>query len=413
MFARVAEELNGKPVYWASCVDYKNSDQHLKECLIKFIPAYHGSQNALKTKVTNCDQLQHAYRIGLRAGNSRNTMPAGFVEPDCTQALKLVRSESGGTPEHLKACMDYDPMKAREHVNACLEKNRMLQYVHTCTDVRKQYEKSLVAANGALPDNYVVLRCSYTEDVLAVVKKKRQEAIVRMRKEQARRAAIKRKQVEASNKYWNKVFEQGNQMLNSLNVERGSLVNESALPAVASSQSSVSATSGATSTGANHSTKGKDGIFRNFEQVGILKALYHDRSDLLRAKRRDIMVYLGTFAVVLGGGGVANNYPECRPYFKATDVQKIQDEIINSTAIGKSMTGGNMQQTGAVALGASMAMLRELMTNGYGKLYQSARNVDLLKDQAENDAYRFASSIGCGSKVSDTFRDNAVGFIHM
>jgi len=68
-------------------------------------------------------------------------------------------------------------------------------------------------------------------------------------------------------------------------------------------------------------------------------------------------------------------------------------------------------QAGAEAIGATMALLREVMTNGYGKLYQGTRNIDLLKGQAENDAYRFSGTVGCESEVSSQIRENALNFI--
>jgi hypothetical protein len=250
------------------------------------------------------------------------------------------------------------------------------------------------------------MRCSDADGVLASAERKREAAMERMRAEQARLAEIRRKQAEASNRYWNEILAKGQRSLDALDVETGPLVDQNALAPV-----SLVAKEGGSSAASGAGRGGRD-LFRRFEQPGILKALYHGRQDLLQAKRRDIMVYLATFGATLGGGGVAMNYPECRPYFPASSIQRMQDELLASTGMGGVLSAGDAGQAGAEDIGTSMALLREVMTNGFGKLYQGTRNIDLLKSQAENDAYRFAGTVGCESAVSDRIRENAQHFIH-
>ncbi len=279
--------------------------------------------------------------------------------------------------------------------------------LRTCVDVRRAYEKRLEQAYGRLPDNYIVMRCSYAGGVLAGAERQREEAVKRMRAEQARLAEIRRKQAEASNRYWNEILAKGQRTLEALDVETGPLVDEKALAPV-----SLDPDEGAARTAGKNPDGGKHGLFQRFEQPGILKALYHSRLDLLQAKRRDVIVYLGTFGATLGDGGVAMNYPECRAYFPATSIQRMQDELLASTGMGGVLAAKNPEEAGAEAIGTTMALLREVMTNGYGNLYRGTRNIDLLKGQAENDAYRFSGTVGCESEVSDRVRESALNFIH-
>ena len=404
MFARVGQELTGKPLRWAACVGYQNSTAHLKQCLDIYLPATYGSKENAQNRVKTCEQLQKEYRYALKLA-SPGGMPPGFAPLDCEQAMLAWRGGPRVVPVALKACDGYELSKGSAHVEACLADDPRVLQMRTCIDVRRAYEARLEQAYGQLPRNYVVMRCSYADAVLARAEREREAAMERMRAEQARLAEIRRKQAEASNKYWNEILAKGQRSLDALDVETGPLVDQNALAPVR-----LEGKEGGSSTASGEKSGGRD-LFRRFEQPGILKALYHGRQDLLQAKRRDILVYLGTFGATLGGGGVAMNYPECRPYFPASSIQRIQDELLAATGMGAVLSASDAGQAGVEAIGTSMALLREVMTNGYGKLYQGTRNIDLLKSMAENDAYRFAGTVGCESGVSDTVRKNALDFI--
>jgi len=404
MFARVGQELTGKSLRWAACVDYQNSPAHLKQCLDTYLPATYGSKENAQNRVKTCEQVQKEYRYAVKLA-SPGGMPRGFAPLDCEQAMLAWRGGPRVVPAALQACDGYEPGKGSAHVEACLADDPRWSQMRTCIDVRRAYEARLEQAYGALPRNYVVMRCSYANGVLASAERRREAAMERMRAEQARLAEIRRKQAEASNKYWNEILAKGQRSLDALDVETGPLVENDLAPvSLEAKEGSSSAASGTNS--------GRRDLFRRFEQPGILKALYHGRQDLLQAKRRDILVYLGTFGATLGGGGVAEKHPECRPYFPASSIQRMQDELLASTGMGAVLSADDAGKAGAEAIGTSMALLREVMTNGFGKLYQGTRNIDLLKSQAENDAYRFAVTVGCESEVSNRIRKNSLDFIH-
>ncbi len=403
MFARFGEELMGKAPRWAGCEGYENTRAHLERCLPNYLSATYGSLENARRRLRNCDDVIENYRYAVKLA-APGRMPANFTAPDCDQVMLVLRGGPREAPPELAACDGYLPRKGATHVEACLADYPMVINLRTCLDARRAYEERLIRFYGELPRNYVVMRCSYAKGMLEMAEKKRQEVIERMRAERQRLAEIRRKRLEAENRYWREVMAKGERALKGMNVTRGPLVDAGKLAPVPLEEKVPDDGGGTPQNGTGNDA------FRDFEQPGILKALYHNRKDLLAARRRDVIMYLATFGDTLGGEDVAENFPECRPYFPALTIQNMQDELLDS--VGMLPDPNDMTNTGMQGLATGLVLLRELMTNGYGRVIQADRNIDLLKGQAENDAFRFAAGVGCGSNISKRVQQNALDFIH-
>ena len=436
-YAAVAEEVQGTLPPWSRCLGYGTPEHSMEEC----INGSAGELTGLVQLVAEgqaCAKVRGFYEEGLKRASFDQALPKGYAPPPCPTVMNFVYAQMGGVPEHLQPCYGYDPAKAKEQVVPCVEANYQLIQLRTCEEVTRRYAEMLTQANGGLPENYVAPQCSHMEGLLARAEvawqeyekqrleeearvaeerrrleeqrrleeeERRRVAMERMRERQRQWEEARRRQMEASNRYWNEVMAQGERAVKSLSVQSGELVSRQVIASSPGQPAPKQATAEAAL-----GQREQSGRFAEFEQAGILEALYQGRRDLLDPKRRDILVYLVTFGAVLGGEGVGNRYPECRPYLSAASIQRMEDEILSSTGMDRVLSG-NLEEAGAASLGMTLALLREVMTSGYGRLYQGSRAVDLLKQQAENDAFRFAHSIRCDSDVSRLFKANLVDFI--
>jgi hypothetical protein len=207
LLARVAEEIYGKPPYWAACTGYGRTEakEHLKDCLSSFIPGYYGSKEKLK-RIVGCQQVRDEYKKAVRAaspGSRRGPkLPSSYEPPSCEDANALVAYWSGQEPRG-HPCAGFDADNIAGHVVHCFSSSpppASLRNVRNCVQARRAYEQRLREAYGDLPPGYTMVRCSELKPVLALAQKYREEAVAKEKEKARRKNALARQRAAEAEK---------------------------------------------------------------------------------------------------------------------------------------------------------------------------------------------------------------------
>ncbi len=292
--------------------------------------------------------------------------------------------------------MEYNPQNLEEHLLECM-RNARLEHLFNCRDVRRVYEEKLIQANGELPSNYSMLSCSYTEPVLEMAREERRKIAERIAAARRAREEARRKQIQASNRFWTDMVNKGREQLGGFDLDRGPLVHAGDMGSVDTPKSQIS--------GAKGSARAD---FHGFEQAGLMQAFYVGRFDVLEKKRRNIMFYINRVQETISDRVFIDLYKDaCVQYINPS----LQDSLLSyiNSQMGLDNGGWNAPADAGLAIFASV--LFDFADQGGSGLMRRTRNIDFLRSQAEKDTLLLASKFGCKSKTTESIFDGMERFV--
>lgn len=394
LFARAAFEITGKPAYWSACLNYQGTTpEHARTCLETFIPSYYGKDKQKgPQEAGNCEKISRDYRLALAAASPDANLPANYSPLGCEEVNRLIVAWNPQAKSKLQGCEGYSPEHSQEHLEQCLStEGRQLARLEDCIQVRELYEKRLRESYGGLPKGYQMLRCSYAEPILAKAQAIREEILEERRNEMARREKQRAERIAASNRYWQEKFTDAREIIEKLDVRRGPVVPMENVATLAEGVSS-------------HFHLGN---LSDYQQPGLLTALFANKPDLIQPRRGAALTYINAFHAAYAHAKT----PSCRLASDPQIGQILQGAIMTELGFNKFLSS-DVEDAGMLSIGVVLSMLAEMKGKGMGPMMERQQNIELIKEQAYHDALRMAQAPDCNQVTAKALFYRAVEFVN-